>query len=246
MINLLYSLALAAAISVLSIFGLQVAVWISVPMGVLAGFALFVILGRKVQGELEAVMSKMQREIQEQKMDRAIATLEAGKVALKNRHFFIAKQMNSQIGVIHYLQGSKHHEAALSYFEKGFMRHFVAQGMMAVIYYKRKDYDKMKKTMDDALAVTKKEAIVYGLYAYLLYQIKEKDEAIAILQKGLKKLPDDPRLTANLTQLQNNKKMKMKVFGDLWTQFMLERAPRVQQQLPPHLQKQMRRKQMFR
>ena len=63
-------------------------------------------------------------------------------------------------------------------------------------------------------------------------------------RRDSKKLPDDQRLQSNLALLQNNKRMKMKVYGELWVQFMLERAPRLQQAAPPHMR--MSRKAMFR
>ena len=183
----------------------------------------------------------MQQHLQDQKFDRAIEVLKGGLV-LGNRHFFVAGQLNSQIGMLYYLQ--KKNDQALEFFKKGFVKHYVGQGMMACVYYKRKDYENMNKAMEDAISSNKKESIVYSLYAYLLYQLKKKNEAIEVLQKGLKKLPDDERLKTNLTHLQNNKKMKMKVYGDLWIQFMLEKPPRIQQQMPSHMRQS--RKAMFR
>jgi tetratricopeptide (TPR) repeat protein len=241
MINIAISIAVALLISLGFIFGLQVTAWVSVPMGVIVGVVAFIFLGRKIQEQLEGIMAQMQRDLTENKLDRAIETLKRGFV-LKNRHIFVGSQLNSQIGMLYYIK--KEQEKALEHFKKGFVRHYIGQGMMAAIYYKRKDYDTMRKVMDDTLRANKKEAICYALYAYFLYQIKERDKAIEYLQKGLKKLPDDQRLQTNLTQLQNNKKMKMKVFGEVWTQFMLERPPRIQQQQPPHMR--MKRRAMFR
>lgn len=245
MINLALSLLLAAIVSVIFIMGLDVVAWASIPLGIIAGFMLFIFLGRKVQMQLEAVMTKMQAELQQQKFDRAIATLKSGLV-LKNRQFFVAAQLHSQIGSLYYLQGQKHYDEAMEHFKNGFPKHFVGQGMMACIYYKRKDYDNMRNTLEIGIRSNKKESLVYALFAYLLYQIKEKEEAIEVLQRGIKVLPNDERLLTNLTNLQNNKKMKMKVYGDIWMQFMLERPKRMQQEVPKHMQKQMRRKQMFR
>ena len=242
MINLAFSLGLAILVS-FGFLALKVQSWISIPMGIISGFLLFIFLGRKIQVQLEAIMARMQKDMQDSKIDRAIETLKEG-FELRHRHFFISGQLNAQIGVLYYLQGPKKYDLALDHFKKGFVKHFIAQGMMAVIYYKRKNYDAMKETMDRTVQASKKESIVYGLYAYLLYQIKDKEKAIEVLQKGIKKLPGDEKLTVNLVQLQNNKKMKMKVYGEMWVQFMLERAPRIQQQAPPHMR--MSRKAMFR
>jgi len=241
MINLVIAVLSAAAVTCLMWLVLGVHVAISAPFGLVVGVVTFIFLGRKVQTALEGIMAQMQRDVQAGKLDRAIDTLKRG-YAFKNRHIFVGAQLNSQIGMLYYIK--KDHDAAMAHLQKGFAKHYVGQCMMAAIHYKRKEYDAMKKAMDVAVSANKKESICYALYAYFLSQIKEKDQAIEILRKGLKKLPDDERLTTNLTQLQNNKKMKMKVYGDIWTQFMLERAPRMMQEPPQHMR--MRRRAMFR
>lgn len=242
MINIAISVGVWLLLAIVPKVALDVSLWLSVPFGLIAGLVTFFILGRKIQEQLERIMAQMQKDISENKLDRAIATLQAG-FAFEKRHIFVGAQLNSQIGMLYYIK--KDHEKALDHLKKGFPKHYVGQGMLAAIYYKRKDYDTMKATMDATVKTNSKEAVVYGLYAWFLYQLKEKDEAIAILQKGLQKLNNDVRLQSCLTQLQNNKKLKMKVFGDVWTQFMLERPPRVmQQQNAPHMR--VSRKAMFR
>lgn len=241
MINIAWSLGAAIILSALLII-IDVHPAISVPLGIVVGLVVFIFLGRKTQEKLENLMNAMQKDVQAQKLDRAIATLKKG-MAFKNQHLFIGSQLNSQIGMLYYLK--KDHDKALEYLKKGFLKHFVAQGMMASIYYKRKDFDQMKKTMEETVKANKKESIVYALYAYLLNQIKEREKAIEVIQKGLKKLPDDEKLTANLILLQNKKKMKMKPYGDMWIQFMLERPPRIMQQQHP-FQGRMSKKSMFR
>jgi Tfp pilus assembly protein PilF len=73
------------------------------------------------------------------------------------------------------------------------------------------------------------------MYAWCLLQINKKDKAISILQKGLTILPNDKNLNISLTNLQNNKKIKLNVYGDEWYQFRLEKHP----------QELMAQKQMF-
>lgn len=240
MINLAICLALATLVTV-SMSLLDVSLFLGIPFGLVVAIAAFLFLSRRVQGKLEAIMMQMQKDIQANKLDRAIETLKKG-YAFQNQQLFVKGQINAQIGMLYFLK--KDHEAALPYLQKGFVRHYIAQGMLAVIYYKRKDYEQMNKVMETTIKANSKESICYGLYAYLLYQTKQPEKAIKILQDGLKKMPNDQRLSSNLTLLQNNKRMKMKVYGEMWIQFMLERPPRMQQELPPHLR--MRRKAMFR
>jgi len=240
MINLAISLGLVVLVAVGMSF-LDVSLLLGIPFGLVIGVAAFLFLSRRVQGKLEVIMGQMQKDIQANKLDRAIETLKKG-YAFQNQQLFIKGQINSQIGMLYYLK--KDNETAFTYLQKGFIRHFIGQGMLAVIHYKRKDFDAMNKVMEATLKANSKESICYGLYAYLLCQTKNTEKAIQVLQQGLKKLPKDQRLSSNLTLLQNNKRMKMKVYGDMWIQFLLERPPRIQQELPPHLR--MKRKAMFR
>ena len=57
MINLLLSLGAAAVLVVLTKL-LGITPWIGVPMGLVAGVALFIYLGRKVQQELEKIFGR--------------------------------------------------------------------------------------------------------------------------------------------------------------------------------------------
>jgi len=230
MINLAWSIGSAVVITVLLTLA-QVHPLLSFPLGLIVGVVIFIILGRKIQERMENLMAAMQKDLQAQKIDRAIETLKTG-YAFKNRHIFIESQLNSQIGMLYYLK--KSYDKAAKYLEKGFMKHYIGSCMLAAIYYRRKDMDKMKEIMDDTVKANRKESICYAIYAYFLSHIKERDAAIKILQKGLKKLPEDNKLTQNLILLQNQKKMKMRVYGDMWVQFMLERAPRVMQAPPRH------------
>jgi tetratricopeptide (TPR) repeat protein len=241
MINIGIAVGVMTLIVVLFMAGLQVHWAIALPIGVVAGFVTFFLLARKVQEKLNNLMAEMQRDLQEQKIDRAIQTLERG-YSLKWQMPFMERQINSQIGMLHYIK--KDLEKARTYLEKGFAKHYIGQGMLAAIYYKDKNLEKCYEAMDVAVAANKKEPFLYGLYAWFLMQQKDKEKATEKLLAGLTKVPSDERLKTNLNLIQNNKKMKMRLFGDMWVQFMLERPPRMQQAPPGHMR--MSRKAMFR
>ncbi len=241
MINIALGILTAIFVAVGMTLGLHVTAWISIPFGLICGFIIFFWQGRKVQAMMEELQTQMQKELQAQKIDRAIETLKQG-FAFEKRHIFVGSQLHSLIGSLYYIK--KDHENALVHLQKGFFKNYMGQCMMGAIYHKRKDLENMKKVMDNTISTNKKESFCYGVYAWLLIQNKEKERAIEILQQGLKKLPDDEKLQTNLALLQNNKKLKMKVYGDIWVQLMLERPPRIMQEQPRHMR--MSRKAMFR
>jgi len=229
MINIGIGLALWAAVSALCQFGLNMHWILSILLGFAVGLVALIILGRKVQTELENLMAQMQKQAQAGKIDKAIHILKTG-FKLKHKQLFVESQLNAQIGMLYYLK--KNHDKALPYLKKGFVKHYIAQGMLAAIYFKKNEWEALTEVMDATIKGNKKESIVYALYAYFLTKHKDKDGAILMLQKGLKKLDEDKNLMQNLILLQNNKKMKMRVYGDVWTQFMLERPPKIQQAQP--------------
>lgn len=101
--------------------------------------------------------------------------------------------------------------------------------MLAISYMKRQKRDKMVQTFDKAVQWNGKESLLWNLYAYCqAEECGEKSKAIAILEKGLKKLPGDSHLTENLENLKSGSKMKMRSFGDSWYQFHLESLGQLQ------------------
>jgi hypothetical protein len=91
------------------------------------------------------------------------------------------------------------------------------------------------KAVDELLErVTKyspKQGLLYSTWAWLHWKAGQRDKAIEILARGKDVLGEsDPHLTANLLALQNDKKMKMKGYGEVWYTFQLEQHPMVMQQ----------------
>lgn len=231
--------------------GLGLAVFLGIAYYVHWGFALTValavmmganyLLGRRVNKAITGLMDHVSQDLKAGRMDRAIRTLEGG-LKYGRYQFFVSSQIMSQIGVIHYIK--KDFNAAFPYLKKSFARNWMALGMLAVIYMKKKDRERMVKTFHRACRYSPKEGLLWNLYAYCLLRLGDRPEAIQTLIKASKKLPDDERIKANLIHLQNNRKMKMKNYGELWLQFHLEKLPGAVGQRPPYPQS--RRKKVIR
>lgn len=129
--------------------------------------------------------------------------------------------MNSQIGMVYYLR--RDFTKAYEYLNSGFVRHWVAMAMLAIIFMKRNQPKKMIATFEKAVAANRKEPLLWSLYAYCLEKIGDRGKAVSIMQKGLKKNSGNELMEANLNALQNGKKMKMQDYGDVWFQFQLEK-----------------------
>ncbi|BDU78430.1 tetratricopeptide repeat protein [Mesoterricola sediminis] len=228
MLNLL--MGLGVAIAVVLVFALlKVTLWVGLPLGLVAGIAMFIWRGRVIQQRLEAIFNRAGELMKKQQFDPAIEVMKEG-YALAPYQFMIKGSIDGQIGVVQYVR--KKHEEAEPLLKAASYQHYIAKAMLGILQWKRGEKKQARETFKLALKAGRKESLLYGIYAYVLCEMKERDEAIAILNQGIKVCEGDERLVTNRNALQNNKPMKMKVYGEQWYQFMLER-PVIRQEPPP-------------
>jgi len=227
-INLLLGLGAALAVILLSSL-LSIKLWVSLPLGILAGAGLFIWQGRKVQQELEKIFTRAGELLKKQQFDKAIEAMKEG-YRFSTKQFLVKGSIDGQIGVVQYLR--KKNEEAEPLLASASMQHYIAKAMLGIIQWKRGEKKKAKETFALALKTGKKESLLYAVYAYVLVEMGERDKAIEILNNGLGVCKGDERLITNRNLLQNGKALKMKVYGEQWYQFLLER-PMIRQEAPP-------------
>jgi tetratricopeptide (TPR) repeat protein len=228
----LYNLAISLGVAIVLSFLLRsvgVFDWIAFPLGLVAGVGVFIYLARKINEKIEAIFKMAFDQLKRQHWEPAIDTMKKG-YQYSRWQLMIKSSIDGQIGTIQYWR-NKHAEAE-PLLKSANMKHYIAKTMLAVLQWKKGHKSLAKDTLDMALRAGKKESVLYGVYAYLLNEMHEKDAAIEMLNRGLKFCKDDERLLSNRTLLQNKKPMKMKVYGEQWYQFMLER-PIIKQAPPP-------------
>ena len=228
MINLLLGLGAALAVILLSSL-LSIKLWISLPIGILAGAGLFIWQGRKVQQELEKIFARAGELLKKQQFDKAIEAMKEG-YRFSSRQFLVKGSIDGQIGVVQYLR--KKNDEAEPLLAAASMQHYIAKAMLGILQWTRGEKKKAKETFNLALKAGKKESLLYAVYAYVLLEMGEREKAIEILNKGLGICKGDERLITNRNLLQNGKTLKMKVYGEQWYQFLLER-PMIRQEAPP-------------
>jgi tetratricopeptide (TPR) repeat protein len=227
-INLLLGLGAALAVFLLS-FLLNIKLWIGLPLSLLAGGGLFIWLGRRVQQDLEKIFTRAGELLKKQQFDKAIETMKEG-YRHAPRQFLVKGSIDGQIGVIQYLR--KKNEEAEPLLASASMQHYIAKAMLGILQWKRGEKKKAKETFNLALKTGKKESLLYAVYAYVLVEMGERNAAIEVINKGLGICKGDERLITNRNLLQNGKPLKMKVYGEQWYQFLLER-PMIRQEAPP-------------
>lgn len=243
MITLAIALAIGIAVTLAfgSLFG---GIGFGLIPGVVVMIGVWIYMGRRIGKRIEALMMRFQEELQPKgaamkpdpkRIDRAVSILQEG-YKFRHWHLMIAQQIDGHIGWAYF--SAKRFDDAQPYLEKATGRHWIAKSMLAVLFFKRKQYDDMKRVFDKSVRWARKESFYWNLWAYCLWKSKDRDGAIDVLSKGLEVLENDERLEANRLALQKNKKMKMRGWDTMWYQFHLD--------TPPMPKMRMDKKQMYR
>jgi len=227
-LNLLSGLGAAVVVGLLLSL-LNISFWITFPLGLAAGVAVFIYLGRRIQGQLEKIFNRAAELMKKQQFDQAITIMEEG-YRFNRWQFLVKGSIDGQIGVVQYLR--KKNDLAEPLLRTASFQHYIAKAMLGILLWKRGEKKQARATFQMALKSGKKESLLYAVYAYVLNEMKEREKAVEVLNQGLKTCKDDERLLVNRNNLQNNRPMKMKLYGDQWYQFMLER-PMIRQEPPP-------------
>jgi tetratricopeptide (TPR) repeat protein len=222
MLSLLISLAVGTIVTALLLFADLMHPAFAVILGTLAFAGIYAVVLRQVMLKLNTAVESAQKDLAANRVEKAVRVVEEVQKKFGPWQFFVKQQMNSQIGSIHYLK--RDFSKAFEYLTQGFSRHWVGMAMLAICYMKRTQNGKMIETFEKAVTVTRKEPLLWSLYAFCLEKIGERDKAVKVMERGLKKLKSDERMEENLRLLQDGKKMKMQPYGDLWFQFHLEKT----------------------
>ncbi len=221
MLSLLIALAAGVAVTIPLLFAPMHAA-LAVIIGTVVFAGIYAVILRQVMLKLNAAVEAAQKSLAANHVEKAVRSLEDIQKKFSRWQFFVKQQMNSQIGSIFYLK--REFGKAFDYLNQGFSRHWVGMAMLAICYMKRNQTGKMIETFDKAVALSRKEPVLWSVYAFCLEKVGDRDKAIQVMERGLKKVGSDELMTENLEALREGKKMRMQPYGDLWFQFHLEKT----------------------
>lgn len=221
MINLLIALGLGAVTTVgVGVFaGFALA---SFP-GVVVAIAAYLLLARRTNKQLEALMPAVQKALTVRNFDEAVRLLKSAR-SLGRWQFLVGPVLDAQIGMVLYSY-QQNPEAARPYLEKAYSKQWQAQAMLGALHYRKKRWPEMTEAFEACAKSNKKTGLVWAAWAWCEARRGNKDLAIEILGRGLKVQAEDEKLKANLLNLQNGRKMKMKAYAEEWWALMLEKPP---------------------
>ena len=232
MINLILSLIIGALSWVACAFIFD-SVWSGLlPFLILTPVAM-VVLNRQTAKKVNAIMGRIQpmmMNLQKLPSEAArkhqltkIADVIKEAYAYSNYQFFLKQQLNSQLGTLYYMQ--KNFKEAEPYLKDSFIQPGTARAMYACILYKRKETNAMIAQFELSVKLDKRTPLLWNLYAWCLNELKERDKAIAVLNRGLTNNPQDKITQDNLDLIKNSGKINMRPFEMMWYQFLLEDPP---------------------
>lgn len=223
MINLAISLAAGLLVGILVAVTTRLGAAAAIIPGTVVAVAAFLVLVRRTWKQLEAIFDAVQKELQVQRVDKALQLLQSG-FRLAPWQFLVASQLHSNIGILHFVKGDT--EAALPHLEKSFTRNWIARAMLGVARYRARDLAAAIRVFEEAVKVNKKEALLWQVYAWILEKEDRHADAIALLGRASAANPSDEKLKNSLQALQNGKKLKLgKLYAEQWFQFRLEAVP---------------------
>lgn len=230
MYNLLISLAVGIAVA-LGIKLVGYSLWAGLIPGTLAFAFTFILLARRVAKRIQVLMDAVQKEFATQatsqkeatqKVERAVKMLEQG-LAYDKWQLMVGPELHAQIGMLKYMV--KDLDGAQAHFAKASPRNSMAKALEGALHYQRKNFTAMEAAFEAAVKTGKKESVIWAAYAWCLLQNKDKDKALKVLGRAVETNPTDEKLKGSLTQLQNDKRLKMKPYEPTWWQFGLEAPP---------------------
>jgi tetratricopeptide (TPR) repeat protein len=181
------------------------------------GAAIFLL--RRVKGQIDPLMEEYKRHLTGGRRELAMKTLESG-MRWSRWSPFLGAQLWGAIGQLHYATGNL--DEAESALAKSSRWPWESRALLGCLYFKRRDGEKMRKAFDVAVKSGEKQPLAWTLYAWCLQARGERDDAVKVLERGLKKAPNDERLMANLELAKEGKKLKTAPYGQEWDQFGLE------------------------
>jgi tetratricopeptide (TPR) repeat protein len=221
MYNLLIAIAIASAVYA------AVAWWTGWLAGILPGAIAFgvayVLLARRSGRKLEAIFKRAMKELEGRRVDQGRKILEEG-FALGRWQFLVAAQIHAQLGSIDYLKGD--YKSARKHLERAWSRNWQAKAMLAAIDHREGNHAKALEQLEKIKSVGAKEALYWGLFAYIATEAGDDDKALKVLDQGVQQLPSSDSLKNMANQVRNKKKVKMKPFAPGWYQFFPEQIPK--------------------
>lgn len=221
MLNLAISLGLATVL-----FGIVAAIFGSIVAGVIPAvfvvFGALYFLGRRTSRAVEEEIKAIVPLLENRQIEPARQTLRSIKERYGRWQFGLEGQIDAQLGILEYIQFKW--DRALPLLESGKFQNWTAHMMIGCIHYRKGSKPQAWESFSRAARTSRKETIIYLVWATLLERSNDRTKALEVLNQGLEAQPDSNKLKELKKRIANKKKIQTKTFGEQWFQFFPEDA----------------------
>ncbi len=200
--------------------------WKTWQMGILlaliVGLASFVLISRAIAKNIEPRFMAVQKQVQAGQTQLAIRTLEE-LMPLSRWQVMLKGQIHAQIGMLAYAGGDE--ARAFEALSKSSLRASEARLTLAALEFRRGHKKEALEIVDMAIRASKKQIMLYHVYAWMSFKEGDRDAAINKLLACEKVESSNESTQDNLNRLRNGKKLSMKRFGMAWFGLQLEKPP---------------------
>ncbi|MCO5165182.1 MAG: hypothetical protein M9894_02285 [Planctomycetes bacterium] len=186
-------------------------------LGLIAFVVPVFVLSRKIAEKVRPFFEAAQRQAQTGNVAQAIQSLD-GALAWRRWQLFLEQQVNTEVGLLLYAQGDE--KKAIERLRRGYPKVSTGHLVLGAMLYRGGSLEEARAALEHGIRYNKKSPILYNVLAWLLAKEGQRQAAMDVLARALKADPADEPTADNLGRLQNDKRMNMKPFGDLW--FMLK------------------------
>jgi tetratricopeptide (TPR) repeat protein len=187
--------------------------WFGPFAGFMGFLPTFMLLTRRTSDKVQPLFEQAAKQAQAGNVPKAVESFQQA-LEFKRWQFFLEKQVNTQVGILHYGAGDE--AKAVEHLQKGYPKVSEGHLILGTVLYRQKKLDDAVEALELGITFNKKSPIIYNLLAWILNKEGKTAEAIEVLNRCLKKVKSDEETSENLNRLQNGKKMNMKPFGQLW------------------------------
>ena len=242
MYNLAIAIGIAAAAFLLGWAGGNTWVAGFIP-AFLALIISYVLLARRTGQQLEAIMRRAMAEFESLKPEKLVAVYQKTRsekavqearnevllkvrgilnegFALERWQFLVGAQLHAQIGALDYMD--QDYASARVHLEKAWSRNWMSSVQLAAIDWREDKKTEALARLEKATGPGEKEALFWGVYAWMAAENGDRGKALTIVSEGLKKVPNNKGLSELADALRNDKKIQVSAFGDAWYQFFPE------------------------
>lgn len=218
----MYSLLIAAGLGLSVMLSLLIfpdkPAWFFGPFfGLVAFVPTVMLLSRRVGEKVRPLFETAARQAQAGNIPAAIEALEQAR-AWRRWQLFLEPQVDTEVGLLHYAAGDE--KKAVEFLRRGYPKVSHGHLILGAALYRDGGLAPAREALERGIQFNKKSPILYNFLAWLLAKEGKREEAMEVLGRCLKVDPGDEATADNLQRLQNDKKMNMRPFGDLW--FMLK------------------------